>query len=144
MPMLLQIQGHHLPGRVWRSRDEYYDNVHVGIQVGKEPRDLVRADAESSCWTIPIDVISRGDGLDFRGAAVHGKPGTRFVYLTWGDVGDDGSFAMFRRAKLMLADLAPVVADAQQVIARVDLTDECGGPRCARLTPPALAIEQAD
>ena len=43
----------------------------------------------------------------------------------------------------MLADLAPL-ADAQQVIARIDLTDECGAPRCARLKPPALALEQAD
>jgi len=142
--MLLQIQGRHLPGRVWRSRDEYYDNIHVGIQVGKEPRELVRADAGSASWTVPIEVVTRGDDLDFRGAAVQGKPGARFVYLTWGDVGDDGSFSMFRRAKLMLADLAPLATDAQQVIARVDLTDECGAPRCARLTPPALTLEQAD
>jgi hypothetical protein len=140
MPMLLQIQGHHLPGRVWRTRDEYYDNIHVGIQVGREPRDLVRADAESSSWTIPIEVVPRGDGLDFRGAAVQGRPGARFVYLTWGDIGEDGSFAMFRRAKLMLTDLAPLAPDAQRVIARVDLTDECGAPRCARLKPPALTL----
>jgi hypothetical protein len=144
MPMLLQIRGHHLPGRVWRSRDEYYDNIHVGIQVGKEPRELVRGDAESSSWTVPIEVVTRDAGLDFRGAAVQGKPGARFVYLTWGDVGDDGSFAMFRRAKLMLADLEPLAASTEQVIARVDLTDECGGPRCARLTSPALTLEQAD
>ncbi|HYZ68973.1 MAG TPA: DUF5990 family protein [Mycobacterium sp.] len=141
--MLLQIRGYHLPGRVWQSGDEYYDNVHVGIQFGKEARELVRGDAESTSWTIPIDVVAREGGLDFRGPAVHGKPGARFVYLTWGDVGDDGSFAMFRRAKLMLADLAPL-ADAQQVIARIDLTDECGATRCARLKPPALALEQAD
>ena len=44
----------------------------------------------------------------------------------------------------MLADLEPfVAADARQVIARVDLTDDCGGPRCARLRPPALSLEQA-
>ena len=95
--MLLQIRGYHLPGRVWQSGDEYYDNVHVGIQFGKEARELVRGDAESTSWTIPIDVVAREGGLDFRGPAVHGKPGARFVYLTWGDVGDDGSFAMFRR-----------------------------------------------
>jgi Family of unknown function (DUF5990) len=47
---------------------------------------------------------------------------------------------MFRRAKLMLADLEPLLADAEQVIARVDLTDDCGGPRCARLRPPALTL----
>jgi hypothetical protein len=44
----------------------------------------------------------------------------------------------------MLADLAPLVAEARQVIARVDLTDECGGPRCARLAPPALTLERSD
>jgi hypothetical protein len=143
MPMLLQIRGYHLPGRVWQSGDEYYDNIHVGIQVGKQPRELVRGDAESSSWTIPIEVVARDDGLDFRGPAVHGRPGDRFVYLTWGDVGDDGSFAMFRRAKLMLADLAPLAATTDKVIARVDLTDECGGPQCARLKPPKLTVEPA-
>ena len=44
MTMLLQIRGHHLPGRAWRSPAEQYDNVHVGIQVGHEPRELVRDD----------------------------------------------------------------------------------------------------
>jgi hypothetical protein len=141
--MLLQIRGHHLPGRLWQSRDEYYDNIHVGIQVGREPRELVRGDAESPSWTVPIEVVAREGGWDFRGAAVQGKRGARFVYLTWGDVGDDGSFAMFRRAKLMLADLEPFLADAEQVIATVDLTDDCGGPRCARLRPPALMLEPA-
>ena len=80
--MLLQIRGYHLPGRAWQSHDEHYDNVHVGIQVGKEPRELVRADAEMSSWTIPIDVIMRDGKLDFRGAAVQGRPGDRFIYLT--------------------------------------------------------------
>jgi hypothetical protein len=146
MPMLLQIRGYHLPGRAWRSPDEHYDNVHVGIQVGKEPRELVRGDADISWWTIPIEVVARDGGLDFRGTAVQGRPGARFIYLTWGDVVEDGSFAMFRRAKLMLADLESFVGgtgDRLQVVARVDLTDECGGPRCARLRPPALTLEQA-
>jgi hypothetical protein len=146
MPMLLQIRGYHLPGRVWQTRDEHYGNIHVGIQVGKEPRELVPGDAATSSWTVPIEVVSRGGGLDFRGPAVQGRPGGRFVYLTWGDVGEDGSFAMFRRAKLMLADVEPFVAgagDTGQVIARVDLTNDCGGPRCARLRPPALTLQQA-
>ena len=82
--------------------------MHVGIQVGKEPRELVRGDADTSSWMIPIEVVAREGGLDFRGAAVQGRPGARFVYLTWGDVDEDGSFTMFRRAKLMLADLEPL------------------------------------
>jgi hypothetical protein len=50
---------------------------------------------------------------------------------------------MFRRAKLMLADLESFVGgtgDRLQVVVCVDLTDECGGPRCARLRPPALHL----
>lgn len=140
--MLLQIRGHHLPGRTWRSPDDHYDNVHVGIQVGKEPRELVRGDADTSSWTIPIAVASHDGGVDFRGPAVQGRPGARFVYLTWGDVDADGSFTMFRRAKLMLADLAPLITgnSDQTIVATVDLTDDCGGPRCARLRAPALGL----
>ena len=114
--MLLQIQGHHLPGRVWQTRDEHHDNIHVGIQVGKEPRDLVRGDAETTSWAIPIEVVAREGALDFRGAAVQGRPGARFVYLTWGDVDEVGSFTMFRRAKLMLADLEPFVTSQDPAI----------------------------
>lgn len=44
---------------------------------------------------------------------------------------------MFRRAKLMLADL-PTGAD--EVTVDVDLTDELGMPRCARLRPPAISV----
>ena len=46
--------------------------MHVGIQDGKEPRELVRGDAETPSWTIPIDVVAREGGLDFRG---HGGAG---------------------------------------------------------------------
>jgi len=139
--MLLHIRGYHLPGRVWQGRDEHHANVHVGIQLGKEPHELVPGDAATSSWTIPLEVATREDGLDFRGPAVQGRRGARFVYLTWGDVGDDGYFAMFRRAKLMLADLEPFVGNTESVIARVDLTDERGGPQCARLRPPALTLQ---
>jgi hypothetical protein len=93
---------------------------------------LVPADAAVDEW---VAEIHRNDG-DFRGAAVRGKKGERFVCLTWGTVARD-SFSMFRRAKLMLADLP---ADADEVTVDVDLTDECGMPRCARLRPPAPRI----
>src|SRR5258705_2878156 len=89
MPMLLQIRGHHLPGGAWRSPDAQYDNVHVGIQVGKEPRELVRGDADTSTWTIPIEVVDREGGLDFRGAAGHGRPGCPVLVLTPGGVLQD-------------------------------------------------------
>jgi hypothetical protein len=124
----LLIRGHRLPGLTCGS----YTNIHVGLQVRGEPVGLVPADAAAAEWVAEI----RTDDGDFRGPAVHGKKGERFVYLTWGTVAGD-SFSMFRRAKLMLADLP---AGAEDVTVDVDLTDKDGMPRCARLHPPALRI----
>lgn len=140
--MLLTIRGHHLPGRLWHLDDGPCENVHVGIQVRREAHELVPGDAVEALWTIEIDVIQPDGGVDFRGPAVQGRRGDRFIYLTWGNVHADGSFEMFRRAKLMLADLASLLAVAAdgRIVATVDLTDECGGPRCARLRPPALEL----
>ncbi|HZZ49475.1 MAG TPA: DUF5990 family protein [Pseudonocardia sp.] len=137
--MWLEIRGHHLPGRSW----ENHPNVHVGIQLGREPASLVAGDETSATWSTEIRVHDRGDDLDFAGPAVQGRPGDRFVYLSWGNVADDGSFTMFRRAKLMLADVVsalPSLNGDSLVVATVDLTDERGGPRCARLRPPALSL----
>ena len=126
--MRLLIHGHGLPGLTCGP----HPNIHIGLQVRGAPVGLVPADAAAADW---VTEIRTGDG-DFRGPAVPGKKGERFVYLTWGTVAGD-SFSMFRRAKLMLADLP---ADADEVTVDVDLTDEHGMPRCARLRPPALRI----
>ena len=141
--MRLAVRGHHLPGRHWHNEGEPCDNVHVGVQVGRDPVGLVRADADAAAWDVDVRVVDDG-ALDFRGPAVHGKRGERFVYLTWGDVRPDGSFAMFRRAKLMLGQVdASLVRAAERddvaLVATVDLTDDCGAPRCARVAPPAVA-----
>lgn len=141
LKVILEIRGHHLPGRSWHIDGEPCDNVHVGIQVRRDPCELVRGDAEQATWIVDIDVVDRDGEVDFRGPAVQGKRTERFVYLTWGNVGDDGAFTIFRRAKLMLADLPSTSAD--RVVATVDLTDERGGPRCARLKAPALAFTPA-
>ena len=129
--MRLVIEGHHLPGRSCGS----HDDVHVGIQVRRDPGRAGPGRRETARWQVDVDVVEREGGLDFRGPAVQGRRGERFVYLTWGEGGAE-AFTMFRRAKLMLAD----VPDPRraEVTARVDLTDESGLPRCARLRPPAL------
>ncbi len=138
------IRGHHLPGRTFTSSHGTSTNVHVAVQERADPLDPVPGDAPSATWDIEVGLMTTHEGqLDFRGPAVHGKRGERFVYLTWGDVGADGSFAMFRRAKLMLSHVDPdlVVAaerDGRRLMADVHLTDDCGGPRCAALAPPAL------
>lgn len=129
--MRLIIEGTNLPGR---SCGPYRD-IHVGLQVRREPVGLVAADAATAEWEVDVEVIERDGDRDFRGPAVQGKRGQRFVYLTWGEV-RDGTFSMFRRAKLMLDDVPDPAVES--VVARVDLTDECGMPRCARLAAPAL------
>ena len=143
--MRIVIEGHDLPGAEFVSDGVPLHNVHVAVQVGTEPVGLVRGDAAGACWEVDVRTVVGDDGtLDLRGPAVQGKKGDRFLYLTWGDVGTQGSFAMFRRAKLMVADIAPaLLADAAQtdgvLVASLPLTDERGCPRCARVKPPVVS-----
>lgn len=125
--MRIRIEGHTLPGRHPGS----HRDVQVGIQVRREPTDLVPADAGSATWEVEVTESYGADVRDFHGPAVQGKHGERFIYLTWLE-GPDAT--VFRRAKLMLAG-AP---EAESATVRVELTDECGLPRCARLRPPAV------
>ncbi len=139
------IEGQDLPGRSFCNPDGHLlGEVHVGVQVGRDPEGLVPGDAASARWELDVRVhgVDGGD-LDFRGGAVHGKRGERFIYLTWGNLNPDGAFEMFRRAKLMLNRIDPtMVREAENgqrpLIAVVSLTDGRGGPRCARVDPPAL------
>lgn len=137
--------GTELPGRTFCEPDGTpLPDVRVGIQVRSEPDGLVPGDALEARWHLDVETFLDRDGeLDFRGAAVHGKRGDRFLYLTWGNVGDDGAFRMFRRAKLMLnrveARLVEAAANGNPLVATVQLTDERGGPRCARVDPPAIS-----
>jgi len=132
------IRGHDLPGASYGE----HARIAVGLQVRDEPVGLVAGDAPAARWETEVRLV---DG-DARGPAVHGRRGERFVYLTWGEVSDgsDESFAMFRRAKLVLDRVDPrLLAEAEEtgraLVADVGLTDARGGPRCARVDPPAIA-----
>ncbi|MFF8956870.1 DUF5990 family protein [Streptomyces sp. NPDC014894] len=134
--LVLRITGRELPGT---DCGEFTD-IHVGVQRGREPDQLVRADAAEALFEIPVETFAAADGTtDFRGPYVQGRRGTRFVYLTWGELPPGGEFAMFRRAKLFLADLpAAAVASGGPVTTTLGLTDPDGMPLCAALRPPAL------
>jgi hypothetical protein len=118
------------------------DNVHVGVQAAREPAQLIRADASEMRWEVEVSVVRTNGSPDFRGPPVQGKRGDRFIYLTWGHVGPDDTFEMFRRAKLMLdrvgPDLIELAVTTGRLDATVDLTGEDGGPRCARVDAPAI------
>jgi Family of unknown function (DUF5990) len=138
----IRIEGTDLPGR--RSGGEAdalrLGNVHVGVQRKAEVVDRVPADAPAATWE--LDVATRDiDGLlDVGGPWVHGRPGARFLYLSWGAV-DRDRFTMFRRAKLLFGDIPTALLRAAHdgggvLVAQLGLTDAQGGPRCARVRPP--------
>ena len=92
--MRIVIEGHDLPGARFVSDGVPLHNVHVAVQIGKEPVGLVPGDADGARWEVDVRTVVTDDGVDLRGPAVHGRKGDRFLYLTWGDVGAGDTFAM--------------------------------------------------
>lgn len=134
--MLVRIVGRDLPGtRMVEPLHgaAVHENVHLGIQVKRDPQQVVRADVDRATFETEVDVI----GDDFRGPAVQGKRGDRFLYLTWGSV-TDGDFTMFRRLKLWLSGTPVEVIAAADHPGRalqleLGLTDSSGCPLCGGL-----------
>ena len=144
--MKLTVIGTNLPGKTFCQPDgSTLENVCVGIQEGRDAVGLVPGDADSARWETEIRTVTADDGaVDFRGPAVYGVRGERFVYITWGNLSAGGTFTMFRRAKLMLNRIDPdlvsrALADDSGLACTVNLTDGRGGPRCARVDPPAIS-----
>ncbi|KAB1944945.1 hypothetical protein F8271_08470 [Micromonospora sp. ALFpr18c] len=143
--MRIRIDASDLPGRRAGAEADALrlGNVHVGVQRRAEVVDRVPADAATATWHIEVSSREIDGALDVGGPWVHGRPGARFLYLSWGAV-TDGDFAMFRRAKLMFTDVPTELLRAAHegagtLVGRVGLTDASGGPLCARVHPPAIA-----
>ncbi|MER6998306.1 DUF5990 family protein [Streptomyces sp. NPDC000410] len=133
--LTLRITGRDLPGRDCGD----YSDVHVGTQRGREPDQLVPADAEEAVFDVTAETVEAPDGTtDFRGPYVQGRRGARFIYLTWGELPPGGTFTMFRRAKLFFADIPEELLAAGSAEAVLGLTDGCGLPLCAALRPPRV------
>jgi hypothetical protein len=145
--VLIRIEASELPGRECGQAPGFpgYRNIHVGVQRRDrrdELLDLHPGDARSAVWEFEVTATSAEDGWDLRGHYVQGRPGGRFVYLSWGTVDADGVFTMFRRAKLWFDGIGPgVLAAAVKtglLVARLGLTDACGHPLCAAVRPPVI------
>ncbi|MFJ2833098.1 DUF5990 family protein [Streptomyces sp. NPDC087263] len=122
-----------------------YRNIHVAVQRRERPTELLDSqpgDAASATWTLECATSASPSGTDVKGPYVQGRPGGRFIYLSWGTVDDSGTFTMFRRAKLMLDAVPAEVLDAAALtgllVGRLGLTDARGGPLCARVVPPRI------
>jgi hypothetical protein len=142
--VFVRIEAVDLPGLACAPQDTAarYENVHVGPQRRREPFELVRGDAPSATWDFELTTRLGSDGqIDVGGPFAQGRRGDRFVYLTWGTLDAEGTFTMFRRAKLHLADVDPdtlarAAAGEGRLVAHLGLTDTCGLPICARVRPP--------
>jgi hypothetical protein len=145
--MRIRIEGVELPGRCGGTEAEALrrSNVQVGMQLKAEVVGRFPADAESAIWEFEVDSREIDGLLDVGGPYVHGRPGARFLYLSWGAV-DGDEFAMFRRAKLMFGDVPTELLRSAHdggrvLVGRLRLTDSKGGPRCARVRPPDVVWE---
>jgi uncharacterized protein DUF5990 len=122
-----------------------YHNIHVGVQRRDRPGELlglVPGDAFSATWTMDCQAVSSPNGVDIKGPYINGRPGGRFIYLSWGTLDEAKSFTLFRRAKLRFDAIPPnVVESAVQrglLVGRLGLTDPKGNPLCATVRPPAI------
>jgi hypothetical protein len=147
--VLIRIEGVDLPGRSCgpsEDRPGGHPNVHVAVQRKNRPGELfglVRGDAPSATWDLECVTKATPDGVDVTGPYVSGRPGERFIYLSWGVVEGDHEFEMFRRAKLWLtavpAEVMDAAIDSGVLVGSLGLTDAKGNPLCASVRPPAIA-----
>jgi Family of unknown function (DUF5990) len=144
----IRIEGRDLPGASCGPGPDFpggHPNIHVAVQRRAKPAELfglVRGDAPEAVWTLECEDVDRDGAVDVQGPYIQGPPGGRFIYLNWGVVDDEGTFRMFRRAKLLLEAVpADVLAQARRsgtLVATLGLTDEKGNPSCAALRPPLV------
>ena len=150
----IRIEGSDLPGRSCGPGPDDPDgrhNVHVAVQGRKGQEDLFGlhpGDARSAQWELECEIVSSPSGGDVRGPQVHGSPGQRFIYLSWGAVDAAGSFRMFRRAKLWLdavpEEVMTAAIDGGVLVEHLGLTDSKGWPLCASVRPPQIQWSAAE
>jgi Family of unknown function (DUF5990) len=102
----IRIEGTNLPGLSCGPSPDVprgYRDIHVGVQRRNHREELlglVPADAATASWTLDCAVDIDGEVPDVTGPYVQGRPGERFIYLSWVTVDDANNATLFRRAKL--------------------------------------------
>jgi hypothetical protein len=141
----IRIEATDLPGRRGGPEADALrlGHVHVGVQRKADVVERVPADAGSATWDLAVTGREVDGLLDVGGPWVHGRPGARFLYLSWGAV-EDERFAMFSRAKLLFGDVPTAMLRAAYdqagvLVGRLGLTGPDGGPRSGRVRPPDIA-----
>ena len=144
--LTVELRGSDLPGRSCGPSPAggWYDDIEVGLARGSETVDLVPGDANEARWSFEVTVRPRDEGeIDITGPFVHGARGERSFSLRWGTLAEDGSFVVFRGAKLRSSDIDQAlvrraVEAGGLLVGSLGLTDEQGWPRCASVRPPLV------
>ena len=146
--VLIRVEGFDLPGRSCGPGPDFpegHHNIHVAVQGRKGKQDLlgmVPADVTSAIWELECALAAPPPNADLRGPHIHGSPGKRFLYITWGVVSPSNPFRMFRRAKIWLdavpTDVIQAACDQGLLVGRLGLTDDKGWPLCAAVRPPRI------
>jgi Family of unknown function (DUF5990) len=111
----------------------------VAVQKGRDEHIGV---TDVSTASVDFDVPLSFDG-DWRGPFVQGKKGERFLYLVWGPRTAGGLVGQVGRTKVMLEQAVAAAEEAvakggNTLVAELDLVDEKGKPRLARLKPQSV------
>jgi Family of unknown function (DUF5990) len=149
--MVVEICGSDLPGRRCGPTPDggSYENIHVGIMRRGDTIELVPGDAPSARWRIEVTVRGGDEGtVDYSGPFVHGGRGERHLGLRCGTLEDDGTFTVFRAAKLRFSDVdasvvQQVLRSGGRLVGSLGLTDAQGWPRCASVRPPVISWSAA-
>ena len=103
---------------------------------------MVPADVASTVWELSCDLLAHPPAVDMRGPQIHGSPGKRFIYITWGVLEPSDHFRMFRRAKIWLDGVPNETMRAAckrgLLVGRLGLKDDKGWPLCAAVRPPRI------
>jgi hypothetical protein len=132
----IRIEGRNFPHR--------HGAIRVGVQRRNKPEELLEPFAGDSArvvWTLEAEPKAGRPTIDLIDPCIQDGPGNRFIYLSW-VARENDKWTMFRRAKLMLADVPDdvLVAAVERglLVGRLSLSDPSGGPVCAGVRPPAI------
>jgi hypothetical protein len=144
----IRLEASDLPGRSCGPSPERpggHGNIHVGVQRRNQPDEilgLVPGDAPSATWILECKATASLTGVDLTGPYIQGRPGGRFIYLSWGTLDEAPAFTMFRRAKLQLDAIPSATLEHAAalgvLVGRLGLTDAKGNPLCAAVRPPVI------
>jgi hypothetical protein len=93
--MRIRIDAVDLPGLTADGDIQVYSNIHVAVQRRGRPDELLDpqpGNAASATWTLQCTAVASPPGIDVKGPYVQGRPGDRFIYLSWGTVDESDAF----------------------------------------------------